>query len=87
MMGLKENYYALMTAILNPRHTPETAVARFMQCSGDDHRRRAGRMSLEKDAILEMFRLKKTMTFKEIGELYGLSPGAIQKRMQRHGGQ
>ncbi|MDI3534799.1 MAG: hypothetical protein PWQ82_1164 [Thermosediminibacterales bacterium] len=69
------NYYALMVAIFR-KCTPEQAFELL-------ENGKLKRMKLNNDDIAYMVELKKELTYKEIGEMYGLSPDAVHNRIRR----
>lgn len=76
----QENYFALAVAILGSC-PPETA---FERLDKGKQRGFVARKDLTKDDDREMARLKKTGAFyREIGDLYGLSPGAVYNRIRK----
>jgi len=75
--GVEENYYALCICVLTER-IPEEAF-REMGLVKE-------KIKAKETDIDEVLRLKKSLTWKEIGELYGVSSNAIQKRVKRRGG-
>ncbi|MDF2906816.1 MAG: hypothetical protein K0R34_2137 [Herbinix sp.] len=74
---LKENYYALLICILRPDFT----IDRSTEFMIDGRLRK----NLPKgEGIDEMISMKQQgMTYKEIGEVFGLSKDAVHKRIQR----
>lgn len=78
---MKENYYALTVCILR-NCTPEQAF--HLLNTGKKKRYRED----IKDSIPEMIRLKEQgMTYKAIGEMFGVSKDAIYTRIRRATGR
>ncbi len=76
---MEENYYALALAILKPV-TPEQA---FQIISGQKSKREITTSDIEK-----MIKMKSQgMTYKQIGEIYGLSAHAVYARIGRAKGR
>jgi len=70
----QENYYALCVCILSER-IPDEAF-QVMQILPTPRK-------LKDADISEILRFKKCLTWKQVGELYGVSDHAIQKRVSR----
>ena len=85
MHPLKENYYALLAAIINSKQSPEHIIATMMPDFGGKLRR-AGRVKLSIEVIAEMSRLRQSMTLKQIGYRYGISAAAVKERLARYEG-
>lgn len=75
-IDLMPNYLALAICILTKR-TPEMAFA-FLDGENEKKKRR----DITEQDIKDMIELKKTMTYREIGELYGLTEGAVCNRIR-----
>ena len=68
---------ALAVAILSPQFmTPEQS---FRKLWGETKRPRKSCS----DETMDMIRMKDTMTHKEIGDVFGMNPGAVAKRISR----
>lgn len=71
---MKENYYALLICILKP----VTVEQGFNFMAGKTTK------AIIKDDIHDMIAMKQQgMTFEAIGELYGLTKGAVYRRLKR----
>lgn len=75
---MKENYYALLICILKPI----TVEQGFDILNGKFTKRR--NMTITRNDIQDMIRLKQSMTYDEIGELYGLGGAAVYRRIKRY---
>ncbi|NLU09415.1 MAG: helix-turn-helix domain-containing protein [Tepidanaerobacter acetatoxydans] len=76
-LDLKENYIACIMCILTD-WTPEQCFGYLEMC---DKRKST---NITECDVLNMVHLKqKGHTYKEIGDLYGLSPGATRNRIMR----
>ena len=84
---VKLNYYALCICILTER-VPEEAFKDMVLESGT--RLRYSSMELKNnnapEEVREILRLKKTLTWKQIGEIYGISDQAAYQRVRRFSG-
>lgn len=76
---MEENWCALCLAILKGL-TPEQSFDILNRKS--NLKQKQNRFISECD-ILQMIELKKTMTYEEIGEMYGLSATATYRRIKR----
>lgn len=74
---MKENYYALLICILRP----VTIEKSFDLLEGRITKKR--NTSIRKDDIADMIRMKQSMTYEEIGEMYGISKQAVYRRIKR----
>lgn len=70
----QENYYALCICILTERIPDEAFKA--MQILPTLRK-------LKETDVSEILRFKKCLTWKQVGELYGVNDAAIQKRVSR----
>jgi hypothetical protein len=76
--ALKENYYALLICILKPI-TIETS---FQMLNGIFPKR--NHTDVHKDDVKDMIRMRQQgITYREIGEVYGMSDEAIYRRIKR----
>lgn len=82
--ALTYNYMALAAAILNLNLTIETAIDRFSPARFDKPNVRKNAVDLSVAA--EMARLKEKLTYKQIGEMYGLNADAVYNRIRRYKG-
>lgn len=77
---MKENYYALLICIVRPDYNIDRSL-QFM-LDGKIIRRDN---SLQKCDVKDMISMKQQgMTYDEIGELYGLTKGAVYRRIKRY---
>ena len=76
---MKENYYALLICIMKPSCTIDVSLQIMM-----DGLFRKENTTIDRPDIEDMIRLKKRMTYEEIGELYGLSKQAVYRRIKRY---
>lgn len=75
---MEENWYALMIAILL-KQPPE----RSFQILFEGKKRVTGPSAFTDEDTIDMIKLKEQgCTYREIGEMYGISEGATCKRMQ-----
>lgn len=75
---MKENYYALLVCILRP----VTIEKSFDLLDGKITKK--NNTSISKKDIEDMIRMKQQgMTFEAIGEVYGLTRGAVYRRIKR----
>lgn len=75
---MKENYYALLICILKPI----TIEQGFDLMDGKFSK--VQNTAIHKDDIEDMIRMKlRGMTYRDIGELYGLSEQAVYRRIKR----
>jgi hypothetical protein len=72
------NYFALTAAILNPKFSVEDAINKFSPAT-EKHK-------VDNSTTIEMMRLKQTMTYKEIGCIYGIRADAVYNRIRRYKG-
>ncbi|MFA6105910.1 MAG: helix-turn-helix domain-containing protein [Patescibacteria group bacterium] len=75
---MNENEMALIVAILSPKTlTIEASFARisneFAKYSNED--------------IVDMIELKKTMTYKQIADIYNITPDAVYNKIRRFTGK
>lgn len=75
---MKENFYALLICILKPDYT----IDKSLQVMIDELFKKEN-TTIRKPDIEDMIRLKREMTYKEIGEIYGLSKQAVYRRIKR----
>jgi hypothetical protein len=81
---LKLNYYALIVAILAPA-TPELA---FMLLEAESSKNlRWFRLDITPDDEIDMIKLKKELTYKEVGEIYCMKDHAVYNRIRRMDGR
>ena len=76
---LEYNYYALVISILR-QWTPEQS---FYYLENNE----PGKPEITKEDVKEMARLKEAMTYQEIGDIYGISDGAVYTRIRRLAGR
>ena len=77
---MKENYYALLICILRPDYS----IDRSLQAMMDEVITKKRNTSITKKDIEDMIRMKEQgMTYEEIGEIYGLTKGAVYRRIKR----
>lgn len=72
-LDLIDNYHALMLAVCNPDYTADKAISYFSPQVKDKELDGTG---------AELAELRKTMTYKQIGEMYGITDQAVYKRIQ-----
>lgn len=78
---MKENYYALLICIIRPDYN----IDRSLQAMFEGKVTRIRNTAVKRDDVEDMIRLKQQgMTYKEIGELYGMKKDAVHKRIQRY---
>ncbi|HBI73633.1 MAG TPA: hypothetical protein DEG06_05115 [Lachnospiraceae bacterium] len=75
---MKENFYALLICILKPDYTIDMSLQVMI-----DGLFKKENTTIRKPDIEDMIRLKREMTYKEIGEIYGLSKQAVYRRIKR----
>ena len=88
---MEENYTALMLAVISPVFlTPDAARLSLERGKITPLRARSGPaitdggMILTNDDIADMEAMKKTMTYQQIGDLYGMSADAVYHRIKRN---
>lgn len=77
---IPDGYYALAISIIK-RTTPDEAFELL------DNGCLPPRKMLEPDEVAEMARLKETMTYRELAELYGMKRDAVYNRIRRFKGR
>lgn len=76
---MKENYYALLICIIRPEYNIDKSLKFMME--GKIARRNN---SLSRSDVKDMISMKQQgMTYEEIGEIYGLTKGAVYRRIKR----
>ena len=85
--AVRDNYYALCICVLTER-IPEEAFIDMNLVSGKKTRRSPSALISElsdqaPDDVREMLRLRKTHTWKQIGDMYGISDQAAYQRVNR----
>lgn len=75
-------YYALTLAILT-KMTPEQA---FWYLESDGSAKKANNTITKLDTK-DMIKLKETMTYAKIGEIYNITAGSVYNRIRRHQGR
>jgi len=68
------NYYALTAAILNKKLSIDSAINKFSPSLGKN--------TVDSAVIAEMVELKKTMTYAQIGKIYGISDSQVYRRIK-----
>ena len=88
---MEENYSALMLAVLSPEYlTPDAAMLSLERGRIIRLRARKGPTVTATGMILTdgdtafMEEMKKTMTYQQIGDLYGMSADAVYHRIKRN---
>jgi hypothetical protein len=76
-MILTVHWYALTLCILNPNFTPEAAFNYF------EHDRPMKRKDITVQDVADMVKMRETMTYEQIGKIYGVSKHVIFKRVKR----
>ncbi len=79
VLELAENYCALAVAILT-HSTPERSFELLEKGAG----KRTYRSDITEEDIKDMIKLKEGMTYKAIGELYGLSECVAWRKMKNY---
>ena len=79
--SLTENYRALQLAILSPIRL--TAEGAFLSLAKGRIIRGRQTQKISRIDAEEMMQLKNRMTFKQIGDLYGLTADAVYHRIKR----
>jgi hypothetical protein len=80
---MNEGVMALTVAILAPQLlSPEQCFERLFTSN-----RVMKRQKVSDDIVEDMARMKKTMTYKQIGEVYGLNADAVYTRIRRSQGR
>lgn len=78
---MRENYYALLICIIRPDYN----IDRSLQAMIDGEITKTRNTAVKKDDVEDMIRMKQQgMTYKAIGELYGMKKDAVHKRIQRY---
>lgn len=82
-MDKADNYYALLLVICRPDYTPEKAISVF-----SPHRAQMS-MSVSRKVITDtdieqMIRLRKTKSFQEVGEIFGIKAKTVYARIRRY---
>ena len=81
---IHEGALALAVAILSPQFlTPDQA---FRKLWGEMKRPRLGK-ELSDDEIQDMLQMKEAMTYKQIGEIFGMTADAVYNRIRRAQGR
>ncbi|QHQ61373.1 hypothetical protein Ana3638_11810 [Anaerocolumna sedimenticola] len=75
---MKENYYALLICILKP----VTVEQSFMMMDGVFPKQ--NRSISKRDVKFMIIFKRQGMAYKEIGELFGISAGAVYNRIRRN---
>ncbi|MDF2881707.1 MAG: hypothetical protein K0R54_2264 [Clostridiaceae bacterium] len=75
---MDENWCAFYIAIMT-NSTVEQAFTRWKGVNDYNN-------SISQDDVRDMIEMKKTMTYKQIGEIYGITDGAVNKRIKRFKG-
>lgn len=75
---MKENYYALLICIL----LPVTIEKSFDLMEGRITKKR--NTAITRNDVKDMIRMKQSMTYEEIGEMYGISKQAVYRRIKRY---
>lgn len=76
-MALQDNYFALTLAICNDKFTPDKAISYFSPHVLEKH-------FVSDDDAVDMIDLRKTMTYQQVGEIYGLKADAVYQRIHRY---
>lgn len=76
---IPDGYYALAVSIV--KGVPVDAAIELLD-SG--HKTRKCKKNITSQDIEDMLKLKKTMSYREIGELYGMSHHAVYRRIKRY---
>lgn len=82
--GLRDNYYALMAAICSNRSVDSALKSIFRGPGNGDNGTFTGRPQAEinQDAVT-MAGMKQSMTFRQVGDHFGISAGAVYVRIKR----
>ena len=75
---MEENWYALCIAILKT-----VSVEQALKYFGTAKTKRTHNSSITQADLLDMIELKKTMSYREIGEIYELTDSACHHRISR----
>lgn len=81
-MNASINYYALTLSILSD-FTVDKALGYFGVRDAGTGERPAKRDRID---AAELTRLKEKMTYRQVGDIYGLTPGAVYNRVRRFRG-
>lgn len=80
--ALMLNYLALLTCILSEL-TPEQALRRFFPYMKNINYP-AKRAAVKEQDTEEMIKLRETMSYKQIGELFGISDATVYERIKKY---
>ena len=81
---IHEGALALAVAILSPQYlTPEQS---FRKLWGQTKRPRLAK-AISDDDVADMQRLRESMTYQQVGDLYGMKAGAVYNRIRRAQGR
>lgn len=83
--GLEANYIALAACILSDK-SPEVVLRNiFPEFSSINYRKMVtGNHTASDEIVVQMIQMRKTMTYKQIGDYFGITAGAVYHRIKRH---
>lgn len=82
--AVKSNYYALCICVLSEKIPEEAFNAMGLTSVKTKASKLENRLSgREPEDVKEMLRLKKTLTWKQVGEIFGISDQAAYQRVRR----
>jgi hypothetical protein len=82
MTGNEDNYIALMACILSNKSADAAIKSIFNSRDGSENMGRP-LAPINQDTV-SMAEMQKTMTYKQVGEQFGLSAGAVFVRIKRY---
>lgn len=82
--AMQENFYALLLALFSPVYlTPEKAFEYLEGGCRVPNRSSRKTHHLTKEDTAEMIRMRQTMTYREIAEVYGLDVHSVFSRIRK----
>jgi hypothetical protein len=79
-----ENYIALIACILS-ENSPEVVLRRvFPEMTSTRRKRSASDKPVKDEDIEEMIQMRKVMTYKQVGDFFGISAGAVYMRIRNY---